>query len=131
MTDYPQTRIFCTFVDDFNLEPTIRRLLEIHPGIRIFILLIPEEERFVISYSLSREAGLPKFLENTTISVHRKKGFNVLYTINALKEVIKKQNSGEYREGFPVDWTSYKDSILVTREGYLRQIKTRLFKILN
>ena len=72
-----------------------------------------------------------------TISLHRKKETNTLYTLNALNEVVKEQNNGQIDPKFSVDWGPHKNTLLVTYkddesgEQFLRRIETRLISIVN
>ena len=66
-----------------------------------------------------------------TILVHRKKQTNTLYTINALNEVIKYLNHGELDTSYQVDWTLFRNCILLTRPDGFKKIKTRLKKIIE
>ena len=72
-----------------------------------------------------------------TISLHRKKETNTLYTLNALNEVVKEQNNGQIDPKFSVNWGPHKNTLLVTYkddesgEQFLRRIETRLISIVN
>jgi hypothetical protein len=66
-----------------------------------------------------------------TILVHRKKDFNVLYTINSLNELIKQLNNGIVDTNYPINWQHYKNSILLTQHDELKQLKTRIYKIIE
>jgi hypothetical protein len=63
--------------------------------------------------------------------VHRKKDSNTLYTINALNELIKRLNGGEVDTRFPIDWQHYRNTILLTQHDELKQLKTKIYKILE
>ena len=97
-------KLFCTFLEPIQLEPAISRLLTVYKGTKLYILLIPAEEKFAVTYSLPQVNTLLS-LESRTINVHRKKTFNVLYTINALNEAVKLQNSGIYVPHYELDWS--------------------------
>jgi|TARA_B110000908_G_scaffold152212_1_gene187654 hypothetical protein len=71
-----------------------------------------------------------EFLENT-ILVHRKKETNTLYTINALNTLIKSLNDGRLDTTYRVNWQDYRNSILLTKGPELRQVSTKLHKIIE
>ena len=50
---------------------------------------------------------------SNTISLHRKKITNTLYTINALNELIKTINNGVLDTNYQVEWDTYKNMILI------------------
>jgi hypothetical protein len=66
-----------------------------------------------------------------TISLHRKKQTNTLYTINALNEVIRSLNEGILDKTFSVPWEEYKNSLLLTNEDGLNVIPTRIYSIID
>ena len=66
-----------------------------------------------------------------TISVHRKKDTNTLYTINSLNALIRDLNGGVVDHNYSVDWNQYKNCILLTDEFSYRIIPTKLFKIVK
>ena len=69
-------------------------------------------------------------LENklNTISIHRKKDSNTLYTVNALNAVIKNLNNGVLDKSFVVDWSRYENTLLLTNGDDLRRINLVLVK---
>ena len=77
---------------------------------------------------LSSELKEKSFLRNT-ISVHRNKTTNTLYTINAVNEIVLLLNDGEKNINFKINWENYKNMILVTNEDGLKKIPTKVFKI--
>ena len=67
----------------------------------------------------------------STISLHRKKYSNTLYTINALNEVIANLNNGVVSNKFIVPWENFKNTLLVTNADGLNRISTRIYKIIK
>ena len=66
-----------------------------------------------------------------TISIHRKKETNTLYTVNALNEVIKDLNNGILDKTMIIPWESYENSfILVDDPGY-KQINLIFVRRIN
>ena len=74
-------------------------------------------------------------VENT-VSLHRKKDTNTLYTLNALNVLVKMQNNGQLNSQFMVDWSDYKNCIVLTKhetdkEIEIKKIDTKLIKIIH
>jgi adenosyl cobinamide kinase/adenosyl cobinamide phosphate guanylyltransferase len=69
-------------------------------------------------------------IENT-ISLHRKKQSNTLYTINALNEVIRSKNNGVLDKRYNVDWSEYQNTLLLTNEHGLNVVPTKIFQIVD
>lgn len=71
-------------------------------------------------------------LAPSTISIHRKKQTNTLYTINALNTLIKDINNGVLDRTLELDWENYKDSYLLASDGYVDIVPIRLLtKVFN
>lgn len=67
-----------------------------------------------------------------TISLHRKKETNTLYTINALNEVVKKENNNQLDTTYQINWKAYRNSILIiNKTGDLEIVPTKIFKIVE
>jgi hypothetical protein len=66
-----------------------------------------------------------------TISLHRKKQTNTLYTINALNEVIREKNDGVLDKSYMVDWLEFENTLLLTNEMGLQKIPTKIFQIID
>jgi hypothetical protein len=78
------------------------------------------------------EEDRENYIENKdTISLHRKKQTNTLYTINALNDVIRSKNKGVLDKSFPIEWSEFKNKLLLTNEEGLNVIPTRIYTIIN
>ena len=94
-----------------------------------FVLHIKSNDEYVCTYNI--EQGNAGGLPPNTIMVHRKKDTNTLYTINALNELIKKLNGGVVDTRFPIDWQHYRNTVLLTQHDELKQLKTKIHKIIE
>jgi hypothetical protein len=108
---------------------------------KVFLLQdVDEDNNFILSYNVMKKDIVFSDIVRNTISLHRKKETNTLYTLNALNELVIIQN-GELDSTFTLDWIGYENSILLTKviidekeneeEIYLRQIRTKLIKVFN
>jgi hypothetical protein len=124
-------RLFCTFTNLNNLDVLIEDIKNKYTIIynKMFILEILGKDEYVITYNVE-QANVSHIPENT-ILVHRKKESNSLYTINALNELIKKLNGGVVDTRFPINWNHYKNCILLTQHNELKQLNTKIFKIIE
>ena len=125
-------KLFCTFTKPDNLETivsTINRRYAILYN-KIFILESPQSDELICTYNIDAGNASESPLPNT-ILVHRKKESNTLYTINALNELIKKLNGGAVDSRFPINWQHYRNSILLTNQGDLKQLNTKIYKIVE
>ena len=66
-----------------------------------------------------------------TISVHRKKQTNTLYTLNAMNKLIADENGGVFDKNYQLNWELYKNSIILTNEIGVKIISLKLFSIVE
>jgi hypothetical protein len=124
-------RLFCTFTNLDEINDTVENLKNLYTIMynKVFVLYIKSTDEYTITYNIEQE-NVSAIPENT-ILVHRKKESNTLYTINALNELIKKLNGGAVDSRFPINWQHYRNSILLTNQGDLKQLNTKIYKIVE
>ena len=124
-------KLFCTFTDLDNLDSLIEDITSKYVIIynKMFVLEIAGKDEYVVTYNVDQ--GNVHSIPDNTILVHRKKESNTLYTINALNELIKKLNGGVVDTKFPITWEHYKNSVLLTQHDELKQLKTKIHKIIE
>jgi len=124
-------KLFCTFTTLEGLDSLVNSLTRSYTIMydKIFVLEVKDNNEYVLTYNIEM-ANIANIPENT-ILVHRKKESNTLYTINALNELIKKLNGGVVDTRYQVDWQHYKNTILLTQQNELRQLKTKIYKIIE
>lgn len=128
----PDTQLLCTFTYQSKIDDTldeVRENYEISQD-RIFILRnMREPEELFCTYNI--EAGNYDEYLDKTISIHRKRETNTLYTINALNQLIIHLNDGILDKTFPIPWEEYSNSLLVTDNGEFEKIDTQLEDIID
>jgi hypothetical protein len=97
--------------------------------------VIPEKRIFVFANAnasnnlyctYNADAGTQR--GQNTISIHRKKETNTLYTVNALNEVIRSVNNGIIDKTYQLDWNMYQNSFILTDPIGYRVIDLLFFK---
>ena len=124
-------KLFCTFTDLDGLDELIEDIKSKYTIIynKLFVLEIVGKDEFVVTYNVE-QANVHTIPDNT-ILVHRKKESNTLYTINALNELIKLLNGGVVDIRYKVNWQHYRNTVLLTQHNELKQLKTRIHKIIE
>ena len=124
-------KLFCTFTNLGDLDALLISLKKQYTILynKMFVLYVKSNDEYVVTYNV--EQGNVNDIPENTILVHRKKETNTLYTINALNELIKKLNGGVVDTKFVINWQHYKNCILLTQHNELKQLKTKIFKILD
>tara|TARA_Y100000034_G_scaffold78320_1_gene94183 strand:- start:105 stop:575 length:471 start_codon:yes stop_codon:yes gene_type:complete len=124
-------KLFCTFTVLEEFDQLIKKASSQYSIMynKIFVLEVTNSEEYVITYNVDQ--GNVTTIPDNTILVHRKKETNTLYTINALNELIKKLNEGVVDTKFPINWQHYKNCILLTQLNELKQLNTKIHKIIE
>lgn len=123
-----KTQLLCTFAhkSDLNIVTDYIQSNYVIPEQRIFIFYnVTDSDMLYCTYNISETINRT----SNTISIHRKKETNTLYTVNALNEVIRTVNNGVLDKTFQVDWLYYQNSFILTdsETGY-RVIDLIFFK---
>ena len=82
-----KTQLLCTFTDKENLENTIEKIKESYDIVFNKIYVLQDENNvtdFLCTYNVSTESKVNFNDVKGTISLHRRKHSNTLYTIKAL-----------------------------------------------
>ena len=91
---------------------------------------IEDKTQLICTYNVEFDDSYEENIENT-ISLHRKKQSNTLYTINALNEVIRSKNNGVLDKKFNVDWSEFQNTLLLTNETGLNVVPTKIYQIID
>ena len=124
-------KLFCTFTSGEELDELVSELSTVYTIMynKMFVLFVKSTNEYVVTYNVDQ--GNVNTIPENTILVHRKKETNTLYTINALNELIKKLNDGVVDMAYRVNWPHYRNSILLTQHNELKQLNTKVFKIIE
>jgi len=128
-----KTQLLCTFTKRNHFNETINIIIACNEIVFDKIYAFENEndhQQIICTYNVEFDED---FIENVpdTISLHRKKNTNTLYTINALNDLIRELNDGKLDKTFPIDWENYKNSLLLTNEDGLNKISTKIYTIVN
>ena len=126
------TQLLCTFAVRKPLTKTVDTIIETYDVLynKIFVLKNADDNReLMCTYNIEKRPSTV-ILDNT-ISLHRKKLTNSLYTINALIELIRTVNNGVLDTTFQVEWENYRNCILTTTEDGLKRINTEVDEIIH
>jgi len=124
-------RLLCTFTTLKDLDGLLGSITTKYDILynKIFVLHIKSNDEYVCTYNIDQ--GNVNSIPPNTILVHRKKDSNTLYTINALNELIKTLNGGVVNTRFPIDWQHYRNTIMLTQDNELKQLRTKIYKIIE
>ena len=129
------SQLLCTFTTKKTLNKILQQIKKSYNILFDKVYVLQNEDNInelVCTYNVNLNKGAVDYnaVENT-ISLHRKKHSNTLYTINALNECIKNLNNGVLDPKFVVPWENFKNTLMVTNTDGLNKISTRIYKIIK
>ena len=129
-----KTQLLCTFTTKTDIDVTINNISNAYTIAFNKIYVLQNEDNInelICTYNVDVGSKVNYNAVSGTISLHRKKHSNTLYTINALNECIKNLNNGVLDNKFIVPWENFKNMLMVTNSDGLNKINTRIFKIIK
>ena len=128
-----KTQLLCTFTKRNHFNETIDIIIACNDIVFNKIYVFSNENdhhQLICTYNVEYDEDFMQGIPDT-ISLHRKKNTNTLYTINALNECIKNLNNGVLNKDFTVPWENFSNMLLVTNSDGLNKINTRIYKIIK
>jgi hypothetical protein len=92
---------------------------------------IHDVNQLVLTYNITKDILKNSIPPASTISVHRKKQTNTIYTINAINKLIEMKNNGILDKTYRIDWNELQNTVLVTAYGKLKIVNTKLIEIID
>ena len=127
-----RTQLLCTFAKKNSLNEIIDIIISCNKILfdKIYVFSnTTETSNLICTYNVEFDTDFMEGIPNT-ISLHRKKHTNTLYTINALNQIILQLNNGVLDKKFPIPWDNYRNCILLYNDDKLVEIKTKIHKVL-
>ena len=129
-----RTQLLATFTTKENLDETSKNIQKSYTIVFDKIYVLQNEDNtdeLMCTYNVDTQEAIDYNKVKGTISLHRKKHSNTLYTINALNEVVANLNNGIIDSKFIVPWENFKNMLMVTNSEGLNKINTRIYKIVK
>ena len=124
-------RLLCTFTLENDLQPTIDNIVSNYNILngKIFVLQMSENPELACTYNI--ESGNLNDLLDNTISIHRRKETNTLYTINGLNFLIKSLNNNILDKNYKVNWKDYSNTAILVTDKKLILHELQIYKIIH
>lgn len=127
------TQLLCTFCAKEDIDYIIDQIDTVYDlAFNVVYVLdnLDDETQAILTYNIFAGNHASSFKSiDSTISVHRKKQTNTIYTINALNKLITEKNGGVLDTKFRIDWDELNNMVLVTAYDKLKRIKTKISEI--
>ena len=127
-----RTQLLATFTTKSELDTAVEQIKGAYTIVFNKVYVLQNEDNtneLICTYNVDLNKGADFNDVKGTISLHRKKHSNTLYTINALNECIKNLNNGVMDSKFMIPWENFKNMLLITNSDGLNKINTRIYKI--
>jgi hypothetical protein len=128
------SQLLCTFTTVDELEDTIENISNTYKLVfnKIYLLEnVDDPNQLVLTYNITKSSSMSAAPLSSTISVHRKKLTNTIYTINAINKLIESKNGGVLDKAFRIDWSELQNMVLVTAYNKLKILRTKLIDIIE
>lgn len=128
-----KTQLLCTFTKKDRFNDTLDIIISCNDIVFDKVYTFQNENdlnQLICTYNVEYNEDFMQGIQDT-ISLHRKKHTNTLYTINALNDLIRELNGGRLDKTFPIEWENYKNSLLLTGDDGLNKIPTKIHKIID
>ena len=125
-----QKQLLCTFSNSSQYTTTLSEIPKQYNLIDNKIFIFANENNLRELYlTFNVEKNNQNNRYKGTISVHRKKQTNTLYTLNAMNRLIEDENNGVYDKNYQLNWELYKNSIILTNDVGVKIVPLKLFSI--
>lgn len=127
------TQLLCTFTVPTEYHAVVEQIKSFYllSNNRIFIFSNEKNQNeLYLTYNIVMQDQMVKKLPNT-ISIHRKKQTNTLYTLNAMNKLITEENNGVFDKTYQLNWDYYRNSLIITNEVSVKIISLKIFDIIS
>lgn len=125
-----QKQLLCTFANSVNYIDVLKEISQQYTLIDNKIFIFANENNLrelYLTFNVEKNDRVNRY--KGTISIHRKKQTNTLYTLNAMNKLIADENGGVFDKSFQLNWNLYKNSIILTNEVGVKIVPLKLFSI--
>lgn len=132
MDNHRNFQLLCTFsiLDRYqSIIPDIKRLYFLPDKMFFVFENINNPNEIMLTYNVKLQENQKKF--PFTISIHRKKETNSLFSINALNKIIIEENDGVLDKSYKVDWELYRNCLITTTDDGYKTISLNLINIVK
>jgi len=125
-----QKQLLCTFSNSSQYTDALKEIPKQYTLIDNKIFIFANENNLrelYLTFNVEKREQINRY--KGTISIHRKKQTNTLYTLNAMNKLIADENNGVFDKSFQLNWNLYKNSIILTNEIGVKIVSLKLFSI--
>lgn len=128
------TQLLCTFCAKKDIDIIVGQIKKVYKLAfnSVYVLdNVNDDAQAILTYNIDLAVTPASTPPESTISVHRKKQTNTIYTINAINKLIEEKNGGVLDKSYKIDWSELQNTVLVTAYGRLKKVNTKISTIIN
>lgn len=128
-----EKQLLCTFTNKTDYIVLISKLNKFYTILENKFFLfsnLKNSTEYYITYNVDCTKTIIGKFPNT-ISIHRKKMYNTLYTLNGMNKLIAEENSGVFDKTFQLNWEMYKNSLILTTDIGVKIVSLKLIDIIT
>lgn len=130
MSNYKR-QLFCTFSDVKSYQGLYSRIKDFYIiQSKIFVFgneKIPSEIYLTYNASIDNSKKADRFPQ--TISIHRKKDTNTLYTLNSMNKLIEEEN-GKFDTSYILNWKLYQNCLILSNDVCIKVVPLKIIDII-
>lgn len=128
------TQLLCTFCAKKDIDIIVGQIKKVYKLAfnSVYVLdNVNDDAQAILTYNIDLAVIPASTPPESTISVHRKKQTNTIYTINAINKLIEEKNGGVLDKSYKINWEELQNTVLVTAYGRLKKVNTKISTIIN
>lgn len=128
-----QKQLLCTFTESSRYLKVISDIKETYElaDKRLFVFQNEKNiKEIFLTFNIFKDKLIKTKYANT-ISVHRKKHTNTIYTLNAMNRLIEDENDGIFDKSYQLNWELYKNSIILITDIGVKIVPIKLSSIVS
>lgn len=126
-----EKQLLCTFTNNQDYSLLISKISSFYTILenKIFVFVnFKNIKEYYLTYNVDcSNSTVGKF--PNTISIHRKKMYNTLYTLNGMNKLITEENNGIFDKSFQLNWELYRNSLILTTDVGVKVVGLKLVDI--
>lgn len=133
MNNLIKKQLLCTFSDHIKHTNDIDNIIKNFDLVdnKIFVFSnTTNPNNIYLTFNVEKNKNLNKKYRNT-ISIHRKKETNTLYTLNAMNRLIEDENGGVFDKSYTLSWHLYENSIILINNPGVKIIPVKLLSTIK
>ena len=128
-----EKQLLCTFSNNQDYSLLLSKITSFYTILenKIFIFAnVKNLKEYYITYNVDYTQNTVGKFPNT-ISIHRKKMFNTLYTLNGMNKLIADENNGVFDKTFQLNWELYRNSLILTTDIGVKVVGLKFIDIIS